>query len=159
LTALPHLEGAFCPEFNPNARAVFFGATLRHGRAHFTRGILESVAFMLKRQLDLVAGLGISVDEIRSLGGGARSPLWLQIKADVLQKPVLTTATEETACLGAAMLGAIAAGVYPSLAEATAQMVQIKARFEPNPANAAAYAEAYQRYIELYERLKPMFTR
>jgi xylulokinase len=110
LLALPHLEGAFCPEFNPNARAVFFGATLRHGRAHFIRAILESVAFMLKRNLDLVEGLGIGVKAITSLGGGARSPLWLQIKADVLQKPVQTIQVEEAACLGAAILGAVAAG-------------------------------------------------
>jgi len=159
LTVLPHLEGAFCPEFNPDARAVFFGATLRHGRAHFTRGILEAVAFMLKRQLDLVAALGIPVSEIRSLGGGARSSLWLQIKADVLQKAVCTIATEEAACLGAAMLGAVAAGAYPTLAEAAAQMVQTKALYQPNPAHAVAYAEAYRRYIKLYERLEPLFSK
>ncbi len=105
LIVLPHLEGAACPEFNPYARAVFFGASMRHTRAHFTRGILESVAYMLKRNLDTVEELGIPVDRIRSIGGGARSRLWLQIKADVLQKPVEAPEIEEAALLGAALSG------------------------------------------------------
>ena len=158
LLALPHLEGAFCPEFNPNARAVFFGATLRHTRPHFTRALLEAVAFMLKRNLDLLEGLGIPVHAIRSLGGGARSPLWLQIKADVLQKPVQTMAVEEAACLGAAMLGAHAVGVYPDLDQAVASMLQTKAVIQPNPTHAAIYQQQYARYVELYDRLAPMFV-
>ena len=158
LLALPHLEGAFCPEFNPNARAVFFGATLRHGRAHFIRAILESVAFMLKRNLDLVEGLGIGVKAITSLGGGARSPLWLQIKADVLQKPVQTIQVEEAACLGAAILGAVAAGAYPTIGEAVAHMVQPKDTLQPNPAHQQVYQQRYEDYINLYDHLQPMFN-
>ncbi|MGD0610266.1 MAG: FGGY family carbohydrate kinase [Anaerolineales bacterium] len=157
LIALPHLEGAFCPEFNPNAKAVFFGATLRHGRPHFTRAILESVAFMLKKNLDLVAGMGIPVGEIRSLGGGARSPLWLQIKADVLQKPVQTVEVEEAACLGAAILGSVASGFYSSLTDAVSHMVHVKKVIEPNLANQEVYQRRYAQYVELYDRLNPMF--
>ena len=158
LVVLPHLEGAFCPEFNPHARGVFFGATLRHGRAHFTRAILESVAFMLKRNLDLVEGLGIPVETITSLGGGARSPLWLQIKADVLQKPVQTVRAEEAACLGAAILGAVAVGVYPTIASAVSQMVQHKETLQPNPAHREVYQQRYEDYIALYNSLTLMFT-
>jgi xylulokinase len=159
LVALPHLEGAFCPEFNPNAKAVFFGATLRHGRAHFIRAILESVAFMLKRNLDLVEELGIPAKAVTSMGGGARSPLWLQIKADVLQKPIQTFQVEEAACLGAAILGAVAAGAYPTIKDAVAHMVQPKDTIQPDPAHIATYTRAYGRYVELYERLLPMFSR
>jgi sugar (pentulose or hexulose) kinase len=158
LVALPHLEGAFCPEFNPFARGVFFGATLRHGRAHFIRAILESVAFMLKRNLDLVEGLGIPVETVTSLGGGARSPLWLQIKADVLQKPVRTLLVEEAACLGAAILGAVAAGAYPTIASAVSQMVQYSEALQPNPAHRKVYQRRYEDYIALYNSLTPMFT-
>lgn len=113
---------------------------------------------MLKRNLDLLEGLGIPVHAIRSLGGGARSPLWLQIKADVLQKPVQTMAVEEAACLGAAMLGAHAVGVYPDLDQAVASMLQTKAVIQPNPAYAAVYQQQYARYVELYDRLAPMFV-
>jgi xylulokinase len=158
LVVLPHLEGAACPEFNPSARAVFYGATLRHTKAHFTRGILESVAYMLKKNLDTVEELGIPVDRIRSIGGGARSLLWLQIKADVLQKPVEAPEVEEAALLGAALLGATAAGEFSGVEDGIARMVRLRESLEPNPANAEIYAEAYGRYVELYDRLAPMFA-
>jgi xylulokinase len=157
LVALPHLEGAACPEFNPAARGVFFGATLRHTRAHFVRALMESVAYMLKRDVDLVEELGVPVRELRSTGGGARSELWLRIKADVLQLPVATVACEETALLGAAILGAVATGCYSHLEQAVARMARLRGRIEPDPANAEVYRRSYAQYVELYERLKPMF--
>jgi xylulokinase len=158
LLALPHLEGAACPEFNPAARGVFTGATLRHTRAHFVRALMESVAYMLKRDVDLVQELGVPVCELRSTGGGARSELWLRIKADVLQLPVATVACEETACLGAAILGAVATGAYSNLEQAVARMARLRGRIEPDPANAEVYRRGYRQYVELYERLEPMFA-
>lgn len=157
LVVLPHLEGAFCPEFEPKATAVFFGATLRHTRAHFIRAIMESVAFMLRKNLDLLEALGIPITEVRSMGGGARSNLWLQIKADVLQKPVATVEVEESACLGAAILGAVATGYYPSLPEAVSHMVHFTATIMPNQQNEAIYQQRYLEYVELFDRLAPMF--
>jgi xylulokinase len=157
LTVLPHLEGAACPEFNPAARAVFYGATLRHTRAHFVRAIMESVAFMLKANLDIVEELGVPVAEIRSIGGGARSPLWLQIKSDVLQKPVIPVAVEDAACLGAALLAATGTGTFSSLEEGTGQMVRLGYAIEPDPFQAGVYQHGYSQYLELYERLAPMF--
>jgi len=157
LVVLPHLEGATCPEFNPAAKAVFYGATLRHTRAHFVRGIMEAVAYTLKRNLGIVEQLGVGVKQIRSMGGGARSDLWLQIKADVLQKPVAAVAVEEAACLGAALLGATATGHFASLDEGVARMVRLREPVQPDPANAEIYAQSYVRYLELYERLAPMF--
>jgi xylulokinase len=157
LVVLPHLEGAFCPEFNANARAVFFGATLRHTRAHFTRAILESVAYMLRKNLEIVESIAGPVQELRSTGGGARSRLWLQIKADVLQKPVTMVDVEESACLGAAMLGAAAAGHFRDLEEASAAMVHIGDTLNPDPANQHSYQQGYAAYLELYDRLAPMF--
>jgi xylulokinase len=157
LVALPHLEGAFCPEYNPAAKAVFFGATLRHTRAHFTRSILESVAYMLKKNLDLVEGLGVPVAEIRSIGGGARSDLWLQIKADVLQKPILAVEVEEASLLGAALTAAAATGAVASLEEGVARMVRVRKKIEPDVKNEAVYRQGYTTYLELYDRLAPMF--
>ena len=159
LVVLPHLEGAACPEFDPAARAVFYGATLRHTRAHFTRAIMEAVAYMLRKNLELVEQLGVPVREIRSIGGGARSPAWLQMKADVLQKPVVALASEEVACLGAALLAATATGFHRNLEEGIAQMVRIKEMIEPRHQNATVYDERYAEYNELYERLAPLFGR
>jgi sugar (pentulose or hexulose) kinase len=157
MVVLPHLEGAFSPEYNPRAKAVFFGAALRHTRAHFTRALLESIAYMLKKNLDLVEGLGIPVVEVRSLGGGARSPLWLHIKADVLQKPVVTLETEETACLGAALIAATATGTFKSLEEGVARMVRVHERIVPSSDHLQIYQKSYADYLELYDRLAPMF--
>ena len=157
LVFLPHLEGAACPEFNPAARAVFYGASLRHTKAHFVRAIIESIAYMLKKNLAVVEQLGVTVDEIRSMGGGARSDLWLQIKADVLQRPVRRVLFEETACLGAAMLAGVAVGAYSDLCQATARMVQLGDTFWPDSKMHPVYTSGYQAYLELYDRLVPMF--
>jgi len=121
------------------------------------RAVMESVAYMLRKNLDIVGELGVELTEIRSMGGGARGDLWLQIKADVIQRPVRRVLVEESACLGAAMLGAVAVGVYGSLDEATAQMVRVGATFEPNVQKQPVYEERYGEYLELYDRLKPMF--
>jgi xylulokinase len=157
LIALPHLEGAFSPEFNPQARGVFFGLTLRHTREHLVRAILESVAYMLRRNLEIVEQVGGPVREIRSTGGGARSRLWLQIKADVLQKPVTTVVIEESAVLGAAMLGTVATGCYTTYEEASSAMVRIRDVVEPDTTNTGVYDAGYAAYIELYDQLAPMF--
>lgn len=157
LVALPHLEGATCPEFNPAARAVFFGATLRHTRGHFVRALMESVAYMLKKNLDLVERLGVARRDIRSIGGGARSDLWLQIKADVLQQPITAVDVEEVTCLGAALLAAVALGYFPTLADGAAEMVRLRPTIAPRPAYAPVYQAGYAQYNELYERLAPMF--
>jgi len=99
------------------------------------------------------------VKEIRALGGGARSRLWNQIKADLTHKPVVTTENEEAACLGAAILAGTAVGMFKSLNEACKSMVAIKERFEPNSANFEVYDKTYERYVQLYGDLCNMFSR
>jgi len=159
LVMLPHLQGAMAPEANPKAKGVFYGFTLRHGRNHFTRAIMEAVGFIVRRNIEVIEGLGIPVNEIRALGGGARSRMWKQIEADITQRPVLTTANEEAATLGAAILAGKAVGLYASIEEAAEQMVQINERFEPQAANRAVYDEAYRTYVQLYDALCPLFER
>jgi xylulokinase len=110
---------------------------------------------MLRRNLTLVERLGRAAGRCAARAVG--SPLWLQIKADVLQKPVTRLENEETALLGAAVLGAVATGAFSSPEAAVRRMVRVGETFEPEPANAEVYDQAYDRYVELYERLKPMF--
>lgn len=157
LVMLPHLQGAMAPEVNPKARGVFYGFTLSHHRGHFTRAIMEGVSFIVRRNIEAIEGLGVPVNEIRSLGGGARSTIWKQMEADIVGRPVLTTTNEEAATLGAAILAGKAIGVYSSVQEAAEKMIRIKQRFEPNPAHRAVYDDTFGTYIKLYEALCPLF--
>ena len=157
LVMLPHLQGAMAPEANPKASGAFYGFTLRHGRGHFTRAIMESIAFIVRRNIEVIEGLGVSVHEIRALGGGARSRIWKQVEADIVGRPVLTTTNEEAATLGAAILAGKAIGLYSSVEEAAESMIQIKERFEPNTANRAIYDDTFGIYLRLYEALCPLF--
>jgi xylulokinase len=159
LTMLPHLAGAFSPEYEPAARGVFAGFTLAHTRGHFVRAVLEAVAFMLRRNLELLGQAGATATEIRSHGGGARSHLWNQVKADVCDRPIVTLAGEDAAVRGDAMLAGVAVGAFRDLADAEAALVTTGARFEPEPANRGAYDDAYDRYIRLFEALRPEFER
>jgi D-xylulose kinase len=157
LILLPHFMGAASPEFNPNAKGVLFGLTLYHGQGHVIRAIVESVAYMLRRNVELLEELGVEVKEVRSTGGAARSQLWNQIKADVLQKPVLTVHTEETAALGAAMLAGLATNTFSSLETAVQSMVSVKSRFSPSKGNQKIYNEQYKKYVKLYSSLEGLF--
>ncbi|MBI3744945.1 MAG: hypothetical protein HY264_00165 [Chloroflexi bacterium] len=159
LTMLPHLAGAFSPEYVPAARGVFAGFTLAHTRGHFALAILEAVAFMLRRNVELLAQAGATATEIRSNGGGARSRLWNQVKADVCGLPIVTLEGEDAAVRGDAMLAGVAVGAFRDLAEAEAALVSTRDRFEPGPANGPAYDDAYHRYVRLFEALRPEFER
>ena len=158
LVMLPHLAGAMCPEFDPKARGVFFNIGLDHHKAHFMRAILESVGFMLRRNIECVESLGIEVNEIRALGGAAESELWNTIKADILQKPVFTLKNKDTACLGAAILAGVASGVLGSISEACEQMISVERAFYPNPERRQIYDKYYHVYLDLYEKLAGLFS-
>jgi len=158
LTMLPHLMGAFSPEYEPRARGVFVGFTLAHRKGHFVRALLESIAFMLRRNLELVAGAGAAAGEVHSHGGGARSPLWNQIKADVCGLPVVTMEGSDAALRGDAMLAGIASGVFADLDEAAAAMVVRQDVFLPDSGTRTAYDDAYRRYLDLFEALRPAFA-
>lgn len=157
LTMLPHLSGAGCPEFDFNAKGAFSGFTLGHTRGHFVRAVLESIAFMLRGNIELLEKTGVTVKEIRSLGGGAKSDLWLQIKADVCRKDILVMQCDEAACLGVAMLSCVGVGIYKDLSEARNNMVKVKKTFSPDSDQAHLYDAAYIKYQELGENLKNTF--
>lgn len=157
LVILPHFMGAGPPEFDPNARGVIFGLTLNHTKAHIIRAILESIAFMLRRNVELLEDLGVKVNEIRALGGGSKSPLWNQIKADVTSRTILTFRTEEAASLGVAILAGVACGMFKSIEEGCKMMIQLKRKYEPNPENLKIYDKLYEVYLALYNNLKDVF--
>ena len=158
LLMLPHLAGAFSPEYDPNARGVFYGFGLGHGKGHFVRATLEAVAFMLRRNVELLAGAGAPATEIHSHGGGARSPLWNQIKADVCGLPVITLRGEDAAVRGDALLAGVAAGTFRDLAEGSRAMVSVDRRHEPDPLAGRTYAASYDIYRNLFEALRPVFA-
>jgi sugar (pentulose or hexulose) kinase len=158
LVMLPHLMGAYSPLPNSAARGVFSGFTLSHNRGHFVRSVLEGVAFMLRQNLDTIRQAGVPVGELRSTGGGSRSSLWNQIKADVCQLPLLTLASEDTALLVDAILAGVASGVFTSVNEACQAMVVIKEKYLPSD-QAGFYEEAYRRYCDLDSSLSGYFKR
>lgn len=157
LIMLPHLAGAMSPELDPKAKGVFYGISLSTTKAHFIRAIMESVAFMLKNNLTIIEELGIEVEEIRSLGGAAKSDLWNQIKADVTQKSLVTLNNPEAACLGAAILAGTATGIFVSIKEACKKMISVEKRFEPDLTNRKIYERTYGIYLKLYENLRELF--
>lgn len=160
LLVLPHLQGAGPPESNTDAKGVFFGLTLRHTKAHMIRAIMESLCFAIRRLIDAFEGLGIEVDEIRSLGGGAKSELWLQMKADIAERPVIVSQDPQDAgCLGAAILAGVATGMWQTVDEAVDKTVRLApASAEPSAEFAGKYARMYAAYTKLYEDLCGMFA-
>jgi sugar (pentulose or hexulose) kinase len=158
LVMLPHLEGAMAPEANPKAKGVFYGFTLHHGKPHFVRAAMEAIAYVVRRNVEVLQSLRIPVDEVVCLGGGAKSSLWNQIKADVLDKKVITTANDQdAACLGAAFVAGKGVGIYKSLDDAIERSVKIKKEYRPDQSRHGIYNNAYKKYIDLYENLKNVF--
>ncbi|MFN2272272.1 MAG: xylulokinase [Anaerolineae bacterium] len=157
LLFLPYLTGERTPYPDPNARGVFFGLTLRHGKAHMTRAVLEGVSYGLLDSLELMRALGLSIEQVRASGGGARSPLWRQILADVFDAEIVTVNVTEGAAYGAALLAGVGAGIYPSVNAACEAAIQLTGQTEPGPA-VSIYADYYPRYRALYPALASEFA-
>jgi len=152
---LHHFDGMVSPRPNPGARGAFLGLSLSHTAADLYRSILESIAFSLRENLELLGDVGLRVDVIRAIGGGARSDLWLQMKADLCGLPVERPEVTEAATLGSAMLAATGAGRYASLAEASDRCYRAARTFAPNGRAQQQYQEAYAAYRDACERLHP----
>jgi len=159
LLFLPYLTGERTPHPDPLARAAWVGLTVRHTRAHMTRAVLEGVAFGIKDSFSLIqsAGLG-AIEQVRISGGGAKSPLWRQIMADVLGVELVTVNTTEGAAFGAALLAGVGAGVYASVPAACEATIQITGRMAPTAAS-EKYQQYYPRYRALYPALKDEFLK
>ncbi len=156
LIFLPYLAGERTPHADPDATGAFVGLTLRHNRGALTRAVLEGVAFGLKDSLDLTKELGGTPELGRVSGGGARSALWTQIIASVLQIPLEPVAVDEGAAFGAAILGGVAADVWPDVHTAVQQTVKPKAPIEPVAEWIEPYREQRERFQALYPALKAL---
>lgn len=158
LLFLPYLTGERTPHPDPLARGAFVGLTIRHTRAHMTRAVLEGVAYGIKDSFTLIqnAGLG-DIRQVRISGGGAKSPLWRQIMADVLGSELVTVNTTEGAAFGAALLAAVGAGIYPDVPSACHAAIQITGSTQPGP-DSPSYQRFYPRYQALYPALAAEFA-
>lgn len=158
LQFLPYLSGERTPHPDPLARAAWVGLTLRHGRGHMTRAVLEGVAFGLKDCFELIKGAGLGeIRQVRISGGGARSDLWREILASTFEAELVTVNTTEGAAYGAALLAGVSAGAWGSVPEACRAVVKITGETIPNPAWVEAYRRAHTIYAGLYPALKPSF--
>lgn len=157
LVFLPYLTGERTPHPDPLARGAFVGLTVRHGLGHMARAVMEGVAFGLRDSVELMAA-EMELGEVRVSGGGASSDLWLRIIADVIGLPVRVVGTAESAAHGAAMLAAVGAGAFDSVAEACEAAVEVGEVTEPGQ-DAAVYDEAYAVYQDLYPALRESFHR
>jgi xylulokinase len=158
LLFLPYLTGERTPHADPLAKGAFVGLTLRHSKAHLVRAVLEGVAYGLRDSLDLLRQTGASdPEQVRLSGGGARSPLWRQILADVLGIELVTVEVNEGAAYGAALLAAVGAGVYTSIEEACKTTVLIVEQTSPLEKARSPYDRYYAIYRSLYGALKPAY--
>jgi xylulokinase len=153
----PYLMGERTPHLDPNARAVLAGLTASHTRGHVVRAILEGVAFSLKDTFTIFDEMGVPVSNIRLGGGGARSPLWRQIQADVYSHEVEIVEAEEGAAYGAAILAGVGAKLWPSVDAACDQIVRIAKRIPPKTENISAMKTSYAAFRRLYPAMKSIF--
>jgi xylulokinase len=148
LVFLPYLSGERTPHLDPQARGAFVGLTARHGIPHMTRAIMEGVVFSLRDSLEIMRGLGVSIDQVRATGGGARSSLWRELQADVYGVPIHRTTADEGPAYGAALLSGVAAKVYRDVEEACSA---VRLREEvTEPERTRIYEEHYEVYRSLY---------
>ncbi len=157
LLYLPYLSGERAPYPDPNARGVFMGLTLRHDKRHMVRAVLEGVAYSLRDSLELFREMGVPIGQVRASGGGARSPMWRQILADVFGTELVTINMTEGAPFGAALLAGVGTGLYASVPEACAATIRVESRIEPIAANQVRYDQYYAVYRSLYPALKPAY--
>lgn len=147
---LPHLAGSLAPWRDPASRGAFVGLTLRTTREALYRGLLEGIVFELRLNLEGMPDAPVLRPPIRNTGGGSRSPMWVQLKADVLGSPVATMEEPEPGCLGAAMLAAVGAGLLPDTRTAQSAWCRLLRVVEPDPRRMHAHAARFDRYRQLY---------
>jgi xylulokinase len=158
LLFLPYLTGERTPHPDPLARGAFVGLTVRHSLPHLSRAVIEGVSFGLRDSFELIkSGGGAAITQVRVSGGGAKSSLWRQILADVMDAELVTVNTTEGAAYGAALLAGVGAGVWHDVDTACRRTIHVTGSTQPNPAAVTEYERWYQVYRNLYPALKPTF--
>ena len=154
---LPYLMGERSPHNDPNVRGTFIGMSMDTTREELTQAVLEGVVFGLRDSFEVAKSLGIQIDRTKICGGGAKSPLWRQMVADILNIRVDIPESEEGPAMGGAMLAAVACGEYASVEKAAAKIVKVVDTVEPIPENAQRYEERYQQFRKIYPAVKALF--
>ena len=154
---LPYLMGERSPHNNPKARAMFIGMSMDTTRADMTQAVLEGVTFGLRDSLEVARNLGIHIERTKICGGGAKSPLWKRMVANIMNMKVDVIESEEGPALGAAMLAAVGCGEYPSVEAAAEKIVKIVDTIEPEPELVAKYEEKYQIFKQIYPTVKCLY--
>ena len=154
---LPYLMGERSPHNDPNARGTFIGMTMDTSRSDMTQAVLEGVAFALRDSLEIAKDLGIRIERTKICGGGARSPLWRQMIADILNLKVDLIEVEEGPAYGGAILAAVANKEFESVEEAAQKLIRVTATIEPDPETVELYEERYQKFRRIYPGLKEIF--
>lgn len=158
LIFLPYLNGERTPYWDPHARGVYFGVSLSTGKAHFIRAVMEGVSFALRNNIETVESMGISINEVRAVGGGLKSPVWLDILGKILKKPIVTVSVPDTANLGNVILCGRALGVYSSYEDAVSRIVTTDKRVFCET-DTEVYEKQYSIFLELYDQLQGTFRR
>ena len=156
---LPYLMGERSPHNDPLARGTFIGLTMDSTRADMTQAVLEGVAFALRDSFEVAKSLGIKIERTKICGGGAKSPLWKKMIANILNLKVDVIESEEGPAMGGAMLAAVANGEFASVEEAAAKIVKIVDMVEPEPELVAKYEERYQQFKQIYPTVKALFPK
>lgn len=155
---MPYLMGERSPHNDPNARGTFIGMTMDTTRADMTQAVLEGVAFAIRDSFEVAKSLGIQIERTKICGGGAKSPLWKKMIANVLNLDVEVIETEEGPAYGGALLAAVACEEFGSIEEAVATVVQVKEVIKPEEELVAKYEERYQRFKKIYPTLKGLYS-
>lgn len=155
---LPYLTGERTPHADPHARAAWIGLTLRHSRPHLVRAVMEGATYAMRDCLEIIRGMNIPVREIRLSGGGARSPFWRQMQADIYGQKVVTINAAEGPAYGVALLAAAGTGAYKNVVEACGAAIQVVTTTEADPRAKKTYNAAYPLYGQLYRSLKGDFA-
>lgn len=156
---LPYLMGERSPHNDPDARGTFIGLTMDTSRADMTQAVLEGVAFALRDSFEVAKALGVTIGRTKICGGGAKSPLWKTIIANVLGIKVDVIESEEGPAMGGAMLAAVACGEYASVEEIAEKLVKVVDTVEPDPELTAKYEERYQKFKQIYPACKELFAK
>jgi xylulokinase len=156
LMVLPHFSGAGTPRLDVHSRGAILGMTFATTQAEIAKAILEGLTYELRTNLELLRDAGIRLEELHAVGGGARSPMWLQMKADICRIRLRVPEVTEAACLGAAILAAVGAGMAPDIAACVSRAVRLDRTMEPEPGRASQYDRRYSLYQKLYPALRPL---
>ena len=154
---LPYLMGERSPHNDPDARATFIGMTMDTTREDMTQAVLEGVSFGLRDSLEVARSLGLKIERTKICGGGARSPLWKKMIANIMNMKVDVIESEEGPALGGAMLAAVGCGEYPDVETIAAKMVKVVDTVEPDPELVAKYEERYQKFRKIYPAVEGLF--